>query len=106
MLKNIKLLLGITDSDYDDMLRQIVTMVTARLTMLLGGLEPPESMDYIITEVTIKRFNRIGSEGLSAHSVEGESQTFTDDDFAEFSDDIAAYLESQQETTKGKLRFI
>jgi hypothetical protein len=106
MLEKIKLLLGITDSDKDPLLQQIVVMVTARLKALLGGIEPPESMDYIITEVSVKRFNRIGSEGLSAHSVEGESQTFTDSDFAEFADDIQAYKDSQKTIKRGKVRFI
>ena len=106
MLEKIKLLLGITDSDNDTLLQQIVVMVTARLKALLGGIEPPESMDYIITEVSVKRFNRIGSEGLSAHSVEGESQTFTDSDFAEFADDIQAYKDSQKTIKRGKVRFI
>ena len=106
MLEKIKLLLGIEDAERDELLRHIVAIVTARLKVLLGGLEPPESMDYIITEVSIKRFNRIGSEGLSEHIVEGEHQTFMDDDFAEFANDIQSYKDSQKATTGGKVRFI
>ena len=106
MLENLKMMLGIEDTALDDKLRLILTNTTARLTMLLGGIEPPESMDYIILEVSVKRFNRIGSEGMSSHTVEGESTNYADDDFAEYADDIQAFLDTQKDTTRGKVRFI
>lgn len=74
--------------------------------MLLGGLEPPEELNYIIEEVSVIRFNRIGSEGLSSHTVDGESQSWSEDDFAGYKDDIQAYLDSQKEATKGRVRFL
>ena len=74
--------------------------------MLLGGIEPSAEMQYIIIEVAIMRFNRLGSEGLSSHNVEGESLSFIDDDFAPFSDDIQAFLDTQKVGSRGKVRFI
>lgn len=106
MLENLKMMLGIDDTTRDDMLRLIVQNTTARLKMLLGSIEPPDEMDYIILEVCVKRFNRIGSEGMTSHTVEGESTNYTDDDFAEYADDIQAFLDKQKETTRGKVRFI
>ena len=108
MLDTIKGLLGFTaeDTENDANLNKLISFAVARLKLKLGGIEPPEEMDYIIVEVVIKRFNRIGSEGLSVHIVEGESLHFTDDDFKEFEDDIQAFLDSQKQTQKGKVRFI
>lgn len=108
MLEKIKLLLGIDSEDNtkDEAIRLLISTATARLTLLLGGTEPPESMEHIIMEVAIIRYNRIGSEGLSSHTVEGESLSFTDDDFAGFSGEIKAFLESQEETPRGRLRFL
>ena len=108
MLENIKLLLGIAaeDTDLDTKLKLIVSNTTARLKLLLGGIDPPEEMNHIILEVTIMRFNRIGSEGLSSHSVEGESLSFTDSDFDGFMTEIQAWLDSQKESTRGKVRFL
>ena len=79
MLNNLKLMLGIAsnDTDRDSLLKLIISNATARLTTLLGGLEPTESLDYIILDVCIRRFNRIGSEGMESHTVEGESVTFS-----------------------------
>lgn len=106
MLENLKKLLGIEGTEADAVLKIIVANATARLAMLLGGLEPPETLEYIIIEVSIARYNRIGSEGLSSHSVEGESLNFVADDFAAFADDIQTYLDSQKEAKRGKVRFI
>jgi hypothetical protein len=106
MLENLKLLLGIESNDRDILLKQIIASATARLKMLLGGLEPPESLDYIIVEVSIRRFNRIGSEGMASHTVEGESIAFSDNEFVGFEDDIQAYLDTQKESTRGRVRFL
>jgi hypothetical protein len=108
MLQNLKLLLGLDESDtsLDAKLSLLLTMTTARLKLLLGGIEPPESMEHIITEVAVIRFNRIGSEGVASHSVEGESLQFTDGDFDGFADEIQAFLDSQKESTRGRVRFL
>ena len=108
MLDTIKGLLGFTaeDIENDANLNKLISFAVARLKLKLGGIEPPEEMDFIIVEVVLKRFNRIGSEGFKNHSFEGESITFGDDDFEEFEDDIQAFLDSQKQTQKGKVRFI
>ena len=106
MLGKIKLLLGITDNDLDTKLTLIVDSVTARLKLLLGGLNPPSELEHIIVEVAIIRFNRIGSEGMSAQSVEGESNTYQDNDFSGFTDEIEAFKASQNNTKLGAIRFL
>lgn len=108
MLDNLKMLVGIEaeDTDRDRLLILIIEHTTARLKRLLGGIEPPEDMQYIIVEVSVIRYNKIGSEGLTSHSVEGVSLNFTDDDFSGFKDDIQAFLDSQKESKRGRVRFI
>ena len=108
MLNALKLMLGIdaNDTSMDEKLKLIISAATERLKILLGGIDPPESMDYIIREVAIIRFNRIGSEGITSHTVEGESQHFAESDFAGFADEIAAFLEAQSNSKRGKVRFL
>lgn len=108
MLNDLKQMLGIdaNETSQDDKLKLIISAATARLQVLLGGVEPPDSLDYIICEVSVRRYNRIGSEGMTSHSVEGESITFTDNDFAGFEDDIQAYLDTQKESKRGRVRFL
>ena len=108
MLDNLKLMLGIKtpDTDIDKKLNLILALTKARLKVLLGGIEPPAELEYIIVEVAIIRFNRIGSEGLDNHTVEGESLAFKDSDFDGFANDIQAFLNKQKDSTRGKVRFI
>jgi hypothetical protein len=107
MLENLKILLGFTDDDSrDDILSLIINLTTARLKLLIGGIEPPEELEHIIIDVAAARFNKIGSEGLSAHSLEGESQTFTNNEFDGFMSEIQAFLDSQKESSRGKVRFL
>lgn len=110
MLNDIKTLLGFDlaedNSEIDHKLEIIISIIESRLKLLLGGIDPPESMKHIIIEVAVIRFNKIGSEGLKAHTVEGESLSFTDNDFSAYADEIQAFLESQKESAKGRVRFI
>lgn len=68
----------------------------------------PDELDYIVDEVTIARFNRIGSEGMSSESVEGRSANYNDNYFADFEVDIQGYIDSNTESdsTRGKVRFL
>ena len=97
MLEDIKTLLGIPENDtsLDAKLELILSATQNRLKALLGGQDPPEVLNYII-----------GSEGLSSHVVEGESQAFLEDDFAAYRDDIQTYLDGQKDVKKGKVRFL
>lgn len=108
MLNDLKILLGIPEDDtsQDSRLNLILSSTTSRLKALLGGLDPPNELGYIITDVAVVRYNRIGSEGLSSHSVEGESLSFSDDDFAGYREDIQTYLDNQKEAKKGRVRFL
>lgn len=108
MLQKLKLLLGYEEADTTDdaKLQQIIFSVQDRLKNLLGGIDAPEELDYIVVDVAAARFNRIGSEGLQSHTVEGESLTFTEDEFAAYANDIQAFLDRQQDATRGRVRFL
>lgn len=109
MLEQIKKLLGVSDNSRDELLQTIISLTEARLKNLLGGTASvPAALSYITTEVAIRRFNRIGSEGVASHIVEGETMTWPDDDFAPYDSDIQAYLDAQDDppTYKGRIRFL
>lgn len=109
MLEELKRMLGLSgqsDEELDQKLNWILDTTRARLKVLLGGIDPGEDLNYIITEVSIIRYNRIGSEGLQSHSVEGESLVFSDDDFAGYREDIQIWLNNQKDAKRGRLRFL
>lgn len=109
MLSDLKMMLGIdaSDTSLDDKLTWIMTSTKSRLRLLLGDVEPPESMNYIITEVSVIRFNRIGSEGMKSQSVEGETLNFDDNDFSGYMNEIQAYIDKESSLArKGGFRFL
>ena len=106
MLEDIKTLLGLEGSERDALLQTIISITTSRLKVLLGVQTVPEELSYIITEIAVIRYNRIGSEGLSSHSVEGESQSWSDTDFTPYQEEIDAYKAAQQTPARGRVRFL
>lgn len=109
LLSDLKELLGLPEEDHniDRKLALILTGTKKRLKFLLGGSDPPDEMDYIILDVSIIRYNKLGSEGLSAHSVEGESLSWSDNYFSGYMDDINAYLdELNKNARKGGFKFL
>ena len=71
-------------------------------------IDVPAEIDYVVDEVTIARFNRIGSEGMSSESVEGRSANYNENYFADFEADIQGYIDSNRESgsARGKVRFL
>ena len=75
----------------------IYNAIAERLLIRLDETEIPLSLEYVVDEATIRRFNRIGSEGMKSESVEGHSVTYVDEDeLAPYESAIVAYLEAQE----------
>lgn len=90
-LENIKTLLGITDSEQDDLLTTIQTLVTSQLSFLIEKEEVPATLDFIVTEVSIIRYNRRKNEGMTSYSQDGESISYAKNDFDSYMDIINQY---------------
>lgn len=107
MKDRVKTLLGIEDGEQDAVLDIIIENIENHLLHKLKKSddsieEIPNDLNYIIVEIAVKRFNRLGSEGYQSESVEGHSVTFAEMDeyFAPYSDvidDVAG---------RGRVRFI
>lgn len=84
IIEQVKTLLGISD-DLQDNLLSVIQMITESHFKAYSKQDNiPENLNYIIVEVMVKRFNRIGSEGMSSQTVEGLSMAFELDDFVEY----------------------
>ena len=72
----------------------IYNAIAERLLIRLDETEIPLSLEYVVDEATIRRFNRIGSEGMKSESIEGHSVTYLDEDeLAPYESAINDYLE-------------
>ena len=67
MIETLIQMLGIDYEDADSELYRklewIVESTKSRLKVLLSGINPESDLDYIVVEVSIIRYNRIGSAG-------------------------------------------
>lgn len=87
----------------------IYNHIAERLLHRIKDAEIPIELEYIVDEATIRRFNRIGSEGMKSESVEGHSVTYIDGDELEpYESAIVAYLEEQlpDKRKKGVVYFL
>lgn len=90
-LEEIKTLLEVDDTYHDKKLNIIIKNTIQQLQNKIKPVTNiPSQLEYIVTEVAIKRFNRLGSEGLSSDSEDGHSMTWynPDDDFKPYRNDI------------------
>ncbi|WP_314209502.1 phage head-tail connector protein [Vagococcus salmoninarum] len=99
-----KLLSGQTD----EQLEVINRRTTERVVSLIGLESDNEkykeviaAVDTIIYEVSLKRFNRIGNEGMQSYSQEGLSISFPDSDFDEYKDEISRWRKKLSDDQKG-----
>lgn len=100
--EDVKALLS---GNIDDKLEVIERRTNERLVSLLNVEDVPKEFDYISYEVTLKRFNRIGQEGMQSYSQEGLSMAFPDSDFDEYADVIDEWKNrNDSESKRGRFR--
>lgn len=105
-------LLSLSDTDDAALLSRIssiVAGVVSALSLRLGGRTVPEALGYVVRDVALARYNRLGSEGVSSHGVEGETMQWNrGDDFAPYAADIAAWgaLADEPAGAGGVVRFL
>ncbi len=110
VLDDVKLLLGFEEEDgeIEPKLDLIIENAGRKVLSYLPAEfeEVPEELEYIVCELAVARFNRIGNESMKSYGQEGESITFTNNDIDPYLDDIEAWCKKQQGNKKGVLRFI
>ncbi|WP_077621562.1 phage head-tail connector protein [Sediminibacillus massiliensis] len=107
---DVKVLLGIDDTLQDKAINIIIRNTEAHLKIWLkkyAGLdEIPAELEFIITELSIIRFQKRGSEGMSSESVEGHSVSYNEDDFKPYSSILNTYIPVEPDRAKkGKAMF-
>lgn len=92
VVENVKILAGIDDNLQDKVIKTLETMTRNQLVMLVDENSVPPKLEPIVQHVTLSRFNRLGNEGYSSYSQEGESISYPSSDFDEYNGIISHYL--------------
>lgn len=109
VLDEVKILLDISkdDTGLDNKLNLIIKNAGSQVLSYLppGTMEVPALLEYIVCEMAVTRFNRLGNEGMSSFSQEGESITYGED-IAPYLPAIKMWNQQQKENIKGVVRFL
>lgn len=81
-LARIKTLTGVFEQD--ELLIEIIQVIEEKILLYLGLNEVPSALGWIVVELSIARFNRIGSEGMSSESVDGGTSSYIEDELGQY----------------------
>lgn len=104
MLERLKLYLGIKSNNKDELLTDILQTTEKQMQVMLGADNIPEELNFVLLEVAITRFNRIGSEGMKSEVVDGHRVEYVMDDFASYARILVSYL-PEKEWQAGEVMF-
>ena len=76
LLNRIKTLLQINDND--KLIYEIVEITKEKILNYINEKELPKELEFILIELSIERYNRIGSEGIASENVDGKNVSYED----------------------------
>lgn len=99
VLKSCKLRIGIDDATQDSLLKELISDASDRVLAYMnqdGRLVEtlPTAIIWVIKDVTVKMFNRIGDEGKTASGEGNVSSTWQDIDLSQYADALDPYRKS------------
>ena len=97
LLNRIKTLLNIEGNE--NLIYEIVNITEAKILNYINATEMPKELEFVLIELSVQRFNRIGSEGIASESIDGKSVSY-DDDFTGYKHYLDDYI-SRNSVKKG-----
>ena len=76
LLNRIKTLLQINDND--ELIYEIVEITKEKILNYINEKELPKELEFILVELSIERYNRIGSEGIASENIDGKNVSYED----------------------------
>ena len=99
LLNRIKVLLGISNNDNEELLIEIVELTKSKILNYINQSELPMELEFVLIELAIQRYNKIGSEGVASESIDGRTTSY-EDDFESYKQYLDDYM-SRNNTSKG-----
>ena len=78
LLNRIKTFLGTIDSYNDELIEEIIEITKEKILNYINEKELPKELEFILIELAIERFNKIGSEGIASESIDGKNVSYDD----------------------------
>ena len=97
LLNRIKTLLN--SEGNENLIYEIVNITESKILNYINATEMPKELEFVLIELSVQRFNRIGSEGIASESIDGKSVSY-DDDFTGYKHYLDDYI-SRNSVRKG-----
>lgn len=97
-LNRIRVILGVYEQD--ELLIELIDITQEKIMSYLNVNEVPRNLTWILVELVVQRFNRIGSEGLTTESVDGKQNSYVEDELSQYKVYLDEYI-AQNTTKKG-----
>ena len=95
ILDNVKIKLSIADDSEDDLLELLLNDAYNYMMIYFDG-EVPTELQFIMENVAVKKYRRLGAEGIYIEKIDVLSTTYeTGDDFAEYIPIMTKYKENK-----------
>ena len=97
LVNRIKVLLGVTEND--ELINEIIELTEDKILNYINETELPNELEFVLIELAIQRYNKIGSEGIASESVDGRTTSY-EDDFESYKQYLDDYI-SRSGKSKG-----
>lgn len=111
ILASVKLRIGIADDQQDDLLNDLIEDAQARIMSYINqdGITSlntlPDDLAWIVKDIVVKMYNRIGDEGKNSSSEGSVSNAWGSIDLSDYSTSLDQYRKSSLRRRPG-VRFV
>lgn len=111
VLSSVKLRIGISDTVQDSLLSDLITDAQDRIMSYINqdgdiGISVlPSGTDWIVKDIVIKMYNRIGDEGKTSSGESDISNSWESIDLSEYANSLDQYRKSSLRRRSG-MRFV
>ena len=110
ILDSVKLRIGLADTMQDNLLSDLIEDATARVLTYINkdgivNQTVPDSVAWVIKDIVVKMYNRIGDEGKQSGTEGNVSNTWETIDLSQYADALDVYRELSQSRRSG-MRFV
>ena len=104
ILDEIKISLELSSFDKDELLLSLISRSTRQVLNYIKEDKMPGELEYIVIELVIARYNRIGSEGLNSENSDGVSFSYNNNVLDNFKNDLDKYIDNKKSASNNKVR--
>lgn len=108
ILSEVKISLGSSSFDKDELLLSLINRNSKAILNYIKEKEVPKDLEYIVAELVIARYNRIGSEGLNSENSDGVSFSYNNNSLDTYKKDLDKWISNNkaQSTKRVRMRLI